>query len=588
MTYEYFTIQNYRAIKGPLKIDLASRSLVPLIGLNECGKTTVLQAIFAFDVANDSAYQGRHIKEVVNLYTTTNSTPAISAGIRGSKSSLGRFIDDYSSEESAKLDQLVTAPTNAAGAATNVRVKQQSLLKWKEDFKQFCSDEDGLIEIIRNLDTSKYSLSKFNSSGEKFTPGFCEFVVRRMPYILYNDDFQDRPPSVIRIAADNKDAKEWQQIFAKLFEEAEYSLIDAARVEDQRRRDSIVSDVQSVLNRTLAKAWKSFHLDRNRDVKIRLTLKAFVKDNEGAELTISIVEKIGDNERFFDVVDRSKGFLWFYNFVMKTEFNPKRLAGRGDTIYLLDEPGSYLHSAAQSRLCEKLKQISRNDGKVIFCTHSPHLLNPEYIPVNDIHIVSKSSKKEISIERVPLFGTSTERLIALQPLYEALQIQGQQYRGDGSPMLAVEGINDKYAISVFLPNSSRYEILPGTNANSIVKSIQFLNAFGTPYVAIWDNDAEGRREMGRAKAAYGSRESERFVLLPAEEGGDRKMEGMFSMGDLAMLRELLKFDSTANYGSVMVTLFYASAKTKLEATKRLSPFARGKFETLQSMIEAKL
>ena len=53
MKYNKFTIRNYRAIEGPMEINIKKNKLVPLIGTNESGKTTILQAIFAFDYAND-------------------------------------------------------------------------------------------------------------------------------------------------------------------------------------------------------------------------------------------------------------------------------------------------------------------------------------------------------------------------------------------------------------------------------------------------------------------------------------------------------------------------------------------------------
>lgn len=593
MKYEFFKILNYRAICGPLKIDLKSRSLVPLIGLNECGKTTVLQAIFAFDHANDNEYEGRHIKDVVNLYTTRSAAPIISAGIRAPKtvwlSLTNQFLSDANKiieMERGKLTaQVLTLAANKP-ALDNLTLKKARLTKWGESFSKLIEETGGAIEIDRNIATNKYLIPSISNEDANINDDFSHEIISRMPYILYNDDFQDRPPSSIEIVMDTTKVSNWQQIFANLFKKAAtgHTLEETARVLDQRRRDSIVSDVQAVLNNTLAKAWRSFHLDHNKKVKIRLTLTPLI-DDQPAILFISIVENIGENERFFQVVDRSKGFLWFYNFVMKTEFNPKNNYGQGQTIYLLDEPGSYLHSAAQTKLCEKLKSISINNGKVIYCTHSPHLLHPDSIPINDIHIVSKNSRKEISVSRLPEYKTTEERLIALQPIFEALQINGFQFAADGRPMLAVEGIYDKYAISLFLPNSDRFNILPCTSANSIVKNIQFLNAFRLDYVAIWDNDPEGRKEFERAKQAFGSGESYKFIKLPAEDSTNCRMEGMFDSSDLERIRKTLQMSDDATYETTMVSLFYAPEKEKTKIVESMSTHSRDKFNKLNLLIE---
>src|SRR4051812_13723929 len=79
MRYKQFSISHYRGIIGPLIIDVDKNSLVPIIGVNECGKTTILQAIFAFDPANDQMNGGRHLRDTENLYKTARQTPVISA-----------------------------------------------------------------------------------------------------------------------------------------------------------------------------------------------------------------------------------------------------------------------------------------------------------------------------------------------------------------------------------------------------------------------------------------------------------------------------------------------------------------------------
>jgi predicted ATP-dependent endonuclease of OLD family len=48
MRYTKFQIENYRAVQK-IELDLEKDPLVPIIGVNESGKTTILHAIFAID-----------------------------------------------------------------------------------------------------------------------------------------------------------------------------------------------------------------------------------------------------------------------------------------------------------------------------------------------------------------------------------------------------------------------------------------------------------------------------------------------------------------------------------------------------------
>ena len=83
MEYIKFEIIQYKGIKGPLSIDISKNRLIPLVGINECGKTTILKAIFCFDYINDKAYGGTHLERLENLYSSeTGEQPQVSAVIK--------------------------------------------------------------------------------------------------------------------------------------------------------------------------------------------------------------------------------------------------------------------------------------------------------------------------------------------------------------------------------------------------------------------------------------------------------------------------------------------------------------------------
>src|SRR5689334_9293606 len=82
MKYLKFRIANYRAITGPLEIDVRRNSLLPIIGVNESGKTTILHAVFAFDHFNDELNVGRHLQDIANLYEVSPHNPQVSAYVQ--------------------------------------------------------------------------------------------------------------------------------------------------------------------------------------------------------------------------------------------------------------------------------------------------------------------------------------------------------------------------------------------------------------------------------------------------------------------------------------------------------------------------
>ncbi len=574
MKYLAFEIENYRAISKQVRIDISKSPLVPLVGINECGKTTVLQAIYCFDEANDDEYDGKHLKNCKNLYKTDDAHPPVI-----------RAVIRHDHNELRVVYRRVAKAYNA-----HIKIKQKFV---PTEFPIDESDLPEAITIERNLSTRKYGFCDpelMAAIAEPIQSAFAAQIVKWLPYILYNDDFNDRPPNVIEIPKEETEQiSGYLAIFERLFQSTDesYSVFKLAKEKDDNRRDSILADVEHKLNETVTKDWKRFSVTRSEGIRIRLK---FVPDDSESpdrqhQLRIQIVEEIDGKERYFDVADRSKGFLWFFNFVMKLEFNPKYVEEGDQTVYLLDEPGSYLHLEAQKELCKKLVSISKNHGVVIYCTHSHKLLDPSLIPLNKIYVVEKSRRKEILVTPLPRVKTKVESNNAFQPIIEATQIPAFEFSISSERVIVLEGIYDKYAVSSMLDLAEDVIILPSTSANSITKNIQYLNAYNKHYIAIWDNDDEGRKELSRAKTIFGDVESKRFDLLPKGTRASRRMEDMFEPVDLDVLKGELNLDASATYESIISAFYFAPKQLKKRAKAKISSTSKQNFEMLKSIID---
>lgn len=113
MKYKSFTIEKYRAISKGLTIDLSSR-IIPLVGVNECGKTTILQAMFCFDYINDNNNDGQHLKNINNLYSTVSKGDCIiSATILCTREEVNKCVQ-HAARKKAE-ERLKTAPRGPSG-----------------------------------------------------------------------------------------------------------------------------------------------------------------------------------------------------------------------------------------------------------------------------------------------------------------------------------------------------------------------------------------------------------------------------------------------------------------------------------------
>lgn len=555
MQYRKFTIRNYRAITGPLEINVANHPLTPIIGINECGKTTILNAILAFDTYADGLNEGRQLQDTHNLYGTAPTTPIVSAEIELRTKDFVDALDKVASEN--------------VGVAANVE-------KYRRKRNQF----PRVLQVDRNLTTKQYGLVAHGFRDSELNNLIATKLVEKLPYILYFDDFRDSIEETVDIVGDEDSAEGWLSILQQLFKKTDpnFSVFDLAGLEE-RRRKSVLAQVRKELNRTLTKEWQNFRLDDSDALEIAIEFKPegeTTGSTGGLKLEIIETNDRGE-ERYFFIRDRSKGFFWFFNFVMKLEFNPKIIDDKSATIYLLDEPGSYLHASAQSRLCRKLLQLSK-DNRVIYCTHSHYLLDPEVIPISTIRVAEKSGAGAIQLIPIQDYReTTTERRLAFQPVFDALRVKPIMLDWNAQCTIITEGIYDYYAMQLFRGNR-KINIVPSVGADSIRFYISLCIAAHVPYRAIWDNDEVGRRELERATEIFGEQQAKgRFFLLPSESEKNRILQNLLDGEDLRMIRQALQIPD-ASFEKTVAALYFAAEKADLMA--RLSSKTRQNFSEL--------
>jgi len=536
---------------------------MPIIGINECGKTTVLNAIFAFDEVNDSWNKGAHLNGIHNLYTTEVEDAIIESTIEISEDELLDVI------KSIEKDKDI-APE-----------KKKGIKGLKQDIK-------GLSEplvIQRNLETKKYSISnEFFEKRKSLSPLVAEEIVRNCPYILYFDDFNEAVEDKMKIEiGDDGNVDSWLSIMYQLFKKAEggHSIFDLKKMEKKRRK-SVISDAEELLNDSLTKEWSKFSLEGGNAVHVSIDYDTEEhKASEGVAgttteyLSLGIIEKLGEKNRFFGIRDRSKGFFWFFNFVMKLEFNPKvRHSSDKDTIYLLDEPGSYLHANAQSKLCEKLKKLSK-DNIVIYCTHSHYLLNPDSVPISSVKVVEKDDS---GIHMKPIGETSAnlkEKRGAFQPLIDALEIPLFAADYAQNNIVLTEGIYDYYVFNLYKQfgprGTSKLNYYPCVNAQSIAFNISLMIFGGKKYAALWDDDEEGRGEKEKAEKYFGEVEAKKFMVLPAlKKRKSYILQDVFDGKDLKMIRDELVLPAHSSFEKTILNLYYAPTDKQKKILKKTS------------------
>lgn len=246
-----YRIRNYKAIVDTeIKLNY---SINPIIGVNESGKTSILQAILAFDKNRDRVNSGSHL-EFQNKYQTKDTKDSkISAYIKLDK------------EELVELK-------------SNLELKAGT-----PEYREFETYHDNTEFIFtRELSTTDKEYYVENTRlPEREKKKFKRFLQKRLPFILYFDDFTDRVPDDISFKEDYKTTgklaysknREWQEIIVEIFRRAEVEGIDDDdsplksffNLKDEDRKDDILSDIEGILNKEIIEEWRRIKKSGHRN-----------------------------------------------------------------------------------------------------------------------------------------------------------------------------------------------------------------------------------------------------------------------------------------------------------------------------------
>jgi predicted ATPase len=224
---------------------------------------------------------------------------------------------------------------------------------------------------------------------------------------------------------------------------------------------------------------------QNQDLDVEFDLKTDTKDvapyNSGVNLYIRIKNRRHGVTVPFD--QRSKGFIWFFSFLVWFDAVQSRAATKDALILLLDEPGLNLHALAQADFLAYIRELSEQH-QIIYSTHSPFMVDSARL--EDVRVVEDRIKEGTKITG-ELAGSSDESvfplqaalgysiaqnlfiakknvlvegpadLILLQHMGALLEADGKQGLGDA--ILVPVGGLDKLATFVALLGSNRLKIV---------------------------------------------------------------------------------------------------------------------------------
>lgn len=451
MIYKSFTIKNFKGVDS-VNIDLENNRIITLVGLNESGKTSVMKGMELFyKMVRGNEPTDEELKEFRQKGTAFTGNIIISATLH--------FEDD----DKKKIQKYWSEELN-----------KRSKLEIGDDFtytytfkydKHNYQDTDRTVNLkVKTKTSSKRLYDTDNPGWIKIVTYIREEVV---PEILYYDDFILQIPTQIsfKVTPSEESGEEPQEM-----DEWMLAINDILKSVDERFdfQDDVVNiwesdedaavqriaKMESVIDTKVTERWSELFGDNRVNFK---EIKLDKKFSDG-ELTVSFKVKTKTN-KVFNVNERSKGFMWFFSFLLFTEFRKKRTR---NILFLLDEPASNLHSTAQAHILNALQELSE-DALVVYSTHSHHLINPKWLSGAYICINENQSQEVMeggldleegaSISAVSYYsyvgeGLGSDKVSYFQPILDSLDYQPSVVE-PVPDIVILEGKNDWYTFKYF-------------------------------------------------------------------------------------------------------------------------------------------
>ena len=589
MFYKNFTILNYKAIDC-IKIDLNSINLIPIIGLNETGKSSILEAIALFDYKNKyknyseiknkflnkelpiqilseismENIQNFNIDELTEIYIKKE----IKIIINSISISSSVFLFDETNEEYVfqNLDDLFEKIKTIFEQLFNEITKSKNFLLTRiiiEEGDYYYSDISKIQEkeIIFNYmgNDIKFLVEEF-----KIKQYFFRYIVDTLPKIIYINDFNDKVPRNINI-----EEREWFNYIDEMFKKhTDINIEKFEKLLDKEQRTKL-SKVSKKLNRNLLLKWEELHKNsqikedfENSEISLNYKDKYFtfsIADNRKI-----VIDEDGDKERetiHFDIDQRSKGFQWFFSFFIKLYYNFQHTDEEYQSIILLDEPGVYLHSDFQKELLNILKKVS-NNNKVIYCTHLENLVNPNIIPIKTIKIATRENEN-IELKNYFEFSNNSRNLGDMTPLINALKLNSYPYNYFDKKILLVEGMTEVIFFKLLQEKKlldKEIVIIPLGGASQISTLVSLISGLSKKYVLLLDSDNEGKKAYEKNKNMFGEYEAKNWILQKFENQEKNSLEDLYNENIRNILKEDIDY-SEFNIKSIVINFYYESKNT---------------------------
>ena len=600
-----FTIKNFRGIKSA-KIDLvpSGAGVFTLIGLNESGKTTVLEAISTFQVRGGdekSLYQTKPAGVDPTSFVPKHEKAAftgdivVTAEVKFDVNELEKAIEHAEQQSSSKIDR--------------------DSIPSKFNITRGYRFSNG--DLIKSISTFSIGMKAKHKGGRKFVDvdsddkvwkSFLSIINVFLPEIVYFPTFLfELPEKIILNPNDEETASD--KLYRSIIEnvgkylespiDIEKALVDRIVLPEtageiflglfslsnnrQQQIESAINQISYHLSTTVLDSWSKIFGSPTGDREIRLKLGVDKHSDDTPRVYVQFT--VRDGTQTYDIGERSTGFRWFFSFLLFTLYRGRATSSK-KTIFLLDEPASNLHAGAQSQLLESFPKIANDGNQIMYSTHSHYLINPEWLDqafiisntameYDDLLERPKSVSRHTDVDAVryrAFVGTNPDKTTYFQPVLDRLQVIPSRL-DSLQPSILVEGKGDYLILRHGLSSLNAlgdYAIIPTRGADHFEELVGIMLGWGVNFAICCDDDPAGRRAVSDFTENWGMQKPSVFTLADVDASLKGKtIEGMLEDSDRQLIGSY--FGMSGMPSKSQIQLFFSEdlakgAKTPMSKT----------------------
>lgn len=548
MRYKSFRIENFKGIKDTTVNlqSVAGANVFAFVGLNESGKTTVLEAIHSFspDDATSELLGGETgigvpFKDRVPRHALSDFTGNVSV------TAILSITQDDKEQIASHLYTLHKIMLNTETIPDQLEFKRQQVFE-NGDFKK------SKFILISNLQVRNPAQRKWRDPNDNEIIQLRDAVYDFVPDIAYFPTFVfDFPETVFLTNRGSIVDQFYRRTFQDILDydgrghTIEKDIVRRIREEpmiapwlsflsfwgasdDKQKIQHVMDRASAAVTKLVFGRWNKIFGEDTRGKEVVITfdmVEGEVQDTQGNknkthEHDIYIRFQIRDGTRRFNINDRSLGFRWFFSFMLFTQFRVARTSsGSQPLLFLFDEPASNLHAAAQQKLIESFPEIAKGEHTLAYSTHSHYLIEPKWLeqtfivtnradaPVasvlDDISLDDESL--DIKVETYRNFvNFHPSKTSYFQPILDRLEVVPSRFDSQKASIV-LEGKSDYYVLRYIskLINVSDLPLLPGLGAGTFGALAALHVGWNLKFLFVLDGDKAGKNERNRYAEDFG-------------------------------------------------------------------------------------